>query len=86
MQNRKSLISDIIKRTVRYFKISLDAIRGLDFLIVKEPEQIGYNRHVINRASPSGNGYLYKAIKDIGVTKNTKILFIPKIFIKISKK
>jgi SAM-dependent methyltransferase len=76
MQNRKSLISDIIKRTVRYFKISLDAIRGLDFLIVKEPEQIGYNRHVINRASPSGNGYLYKAIKDIGVTKNTKILDI----------
>ena len=74
---KKNLITyKVAKRLIRYLCIFWDAIRGLDFLIVKEPEQLGYDRSRINRASPSGNAYLLAALNDIGITKETKILDI----------
>lgn len=66
----------ILRVIFRRLHILLDLVQGLDFLIVRTPEELGFSPARINRASPSGNKYLSSAIQRIGVTKQDRILDI----------
>lgn len=66
----------IIQMIVRRIEIFYDKIYGLDFLSVREEEQSGLNKNLVSKASPSGNKYLNKLLKDLNIKDNDSILDI----------
>ena len=66
----------IIQMIVRRIEIFYDKIYGLDFLSVREEEQSGLNKNLVSKASPSGNKYLNKLLKDLNINDNDSILDI----------
>ncbi|MEQ8636692.1 MULTISPECIES: class I SAM-dependent methyltransferase [Gimesia] len=65
-----------IKTFSRKTKLMLERFKGVDFLTVIQPEEIGYDPHVVYRSSPSGNKYLIQLLKDISVTNADSIIDI----------
>jgi hypothetical protein len=70
--NRKLTIKNIIRKS----SILFDRCRGLDFLTVIQPEEVGLDSSIAARSSPSGNRYLYNLLSDIGITQNDSIIDI----------
>ena len=61
---------------VRRFEIFYDRIYGLDFLSVQKNEQLGLDKNLVSKASPSGNKYLTDILKDMKISNNDNILDI----------
>jgi 16S rRNA G966 N2-methylase RsmD len=76
MTSSKLLQKLSIKNIMRKSSILLDRYRGLDFLTVIQPEEVGLDSSTATRSSPSGNRYLYNLLSDIGITNNDSIIDI----------
>ena len=52
----------------------LQRLRGVDFLQEVKPEDVGLDSAIAYKSSPSGNRYLVRVLKDIGITEADAIL------------
>ena len=64
----------IIQMLIRRLEIFFDKTRGLDFLSVRPEEQLGLDKNLVSKASPSGNKYLFYLLKNMKISDNDNIL------------
>lgn len=81
VRNMKATISRwyrklTIKAFSRKIRVTIERIRGLDFITVLQPEEVGYDSQCVYRSSPSGNKYLVQLLEDIGITDTDSIIDI----------
>lgn len=57
-------------------RLSLERIRGLDFMTFIEPESVGLDPTIAFRSSPSGNKYLINVLNDLKITPKDSIIDI----------
>lgn len=57
-------------------KLLIDRCRGLDFISVIQPEEVGLDSNSSYRSSPSGNRYLTNVINDLSITAKDSIIDI----------
>jgi hypothetical protein len=63
-----------LNNLVRAARILVDSMRGLDFLIVSPPRDIAKQIPYAIRSSPSGNAYLARLLRHIGITAMDSII------------
>lgn len=61
---------------MRKSKILLDRFRGLDFLTVIQPEEVGLDSTFVYRSSPSGDEYLESLLVDFNISSKDAIIDI----------
>ena len=66
----------VYQMLIRRLEILYDLSLGLDFLSVRKYEQIGFDKNLVSKASPSGNKYLTDILKDMKISNNDNILDI----------
>ena len=66
----------ILQMIARRIEIFYDKLYGLDFLSVRKEEQLGLNKKLVSKASPSGNKYLKYLLNDIIISENDSIIDI----------
>ena len=64
----------IIQMLIRRLEIYYDKTCGLDFLSVRPEEQLGLDKNLVSKASPSGNKHLLYLLNDIKISRNDNIL------------
>ncbi len=60
----------LYRRALHY----IDRCRGLDFLSVIEPEEVGLDQNIAYRSSSSGDKYLLKVLKDMKITNKDSVI------------
>lgn len=58
----------------RRLDIWADERRGLDFLRVTQPRELGLDEKLVHRGSPSGNKYLRALLQDLGIRPGDRVL------------
>ena len=66
----------VYQMLIRRLEILYDLSLGLDFLSVRKHEQLGFDKNLVSKASPSGNKYLADILKDMKISNNDNILDI----------
>jgi SAM-dependent methyltransferase len=64
----------LVRTVARRGQLTVDRLRGLDFLSVLEPEQVGLDAASSHRSSPSGNRYLNAALRRLGIGSRDAII------------
>jgi hypothetical protein len=58
------------------FKIIWEKARGLDFIQVLPPEDLGFDENLVYRGSPSGDSFLIKVLEELEIEPRDSILDI----------
>jgi hypothetical protein len=64
----------VYQMLIRRLEIFYEKTRGLDFLSVRPEEQLGLDKSLVSKASPSGNKYLFYLLKNMKISDNDNIL------------
>lgn len=67
---------NFIYSITRRLNIFIDKIKGLDFLAVIKPEEVGLDSTISFRSSPSGDKYLEHLLSDFKITSNDSLIDI----------
>ena len=60
----------VYQMLIRRLEIFYEKTRGLDFLSVRPEEQLGLDKSLVSKASPSGNKYLFYLLKNMKISDN----------------
>ncbi len=74
MNNLKQKKPNAIQKLFRKIEIFFESLNGLDFSSVNSIEDLGLNKDLVSKCSPSGNHYLHKTLLKLNISKNDSIL------------
>lgn len=57
-------------------KLVIEKLRGLDFMTIVKPEDVGLDPRQVYHSSPSGNQYLHKLLNELKITAKDSIVDI----------
>lgn len=66
----------LLQRIQRKVPLLIEKARGIDFVLVVQPSELGFDEKLVHRAAPSGDKFLIKVFTDLAITGSDTFLDI----------
>lgn len=64
----------LLQRIQRKVPLLIEKARGVDFVLVVQPSELGFDEKLVHRAAPSGDKFLTKVFADLAISSNDQFL------------